>query len=72
MLAYNLSPSFNWDTTTGMTDEEMTRFSNRARKAGFFFNFITYGGHQIDGLLAAEEFTTALKNDGMLARTAAA
>jgi isocitrate lyase len=30
------------------------------------FNFITYGGHQIDGL-AAEEFATALKQDGMLA-----
>jgi isocitrate lyase len=30
------------------------------------FNFITYGGHQIDGL-AAEEFTTALREDGMLA-----
>jgi isocitrate lyase len=33
---------------------------------GFVFNFITYGGHQIDGL-AAEEFTTALREDGMLA-----
>jgi isocitrate lyase len=33
---------------------------------GFVFNFITYGGHQIDGL-AAEEFATALKQDGMLA-----
>jgi isocitrate lyase len=30
------------------------------------FNFITYGGHQIDGL-AAEEFATALEQDGMLA-----
>jgi isocitrate lyase len=35
-------------------------------KLGFVFNFITYGGHQIDGL-AAEEFTTALLEDGMLA-----
>ncbi|HME32189.1 MAG TPA: isocitrate lyase, partial [Terriglobales bacterium] len=34
-------------------------------KLGFVFNFITYGGHQIDGL-AAEEFATALKQDGML------
>jgi isocitrate lyase len=30
------------------------------------FNFITYGGHQIDGL-AGEEFATALRQDGMLA-----
>jgi isocitrate lyase len=65
MLAYNLSPSFNWDTT-GMTDEEMRRFPVELGKMGFVFNFITYGGHQIDGV-AAEEFATALKEDGMLA-----
>ncbi len=65
MLAYNLSPSFNWDTT-GMSDEQMKRFPEELGKLGFVFNFITYGGHQIDGL-AAEEFATALKQDGMLA-----
>jgi isocitrate lyase len=65
MLAYNLSPSFSWDTT-GMSDEEMKRFPEELGKLGYVFNFITYGGHQIDGL-AAEEFATALKQDGMLA-----
>jgi isocitrate lyase len=65
MLAYNLSPSFNWDTT-GMSDEEMRRFPEELGKLGYVFNFITYGGHQIDGL-AAEEFATALQHDGMLA-----
>ena len=65
MLAYNLSPSFSWDTT-GMIDDEMRRFPEELGKLGFVFNFITYGGHQIDGL-AAEEFTTALREDGMLA-----
>ncbi len=65
MLAYNLSPSFNWDTT-GMSNEEMRQFPEELGKLGFAFNFITYGGHQIDGL-AAEEFATALKEDGMLA-----
>lgn len=65
MLAYNLSPSFNWDTT-GMTDEEMRAFPAELGKMGFVFNFITYGGHQIDGV-AAEEFATALRQDGMLA-----
>jgi isocitrate lyase len=64
MLAYNLSPSFNWDTT-GMSDEEMRRFPEELGQLGFVFNFITYGGHQIDGL-AAEEFAAALKQDGML------
>jgi isocitrate lyase len=65
MLAYNLSPSFNWDTT-GLSDDEMRRFPEDLGKLGFVFNFITYGGHQIDGL-AAEEFATALREDGMLA-----
>lgn len=65
MLAYNLSPSFNWDTT-GMSDEDMRKFPLELGKMGFVFDFITYGGHQIDGL-AAEEFSTALKQDGMLA-----
>ena len=65
MLAYNLSPSFSWDTT-GMSEDEMREFPTELGKMGFVFNFITYGGHQIDGL-AAEEFTAALREDGMLA-----
>ncbi|BBY30258.1 isocitrate lyase ICL2 [Mycolicibacterium sediminis] len=65
MLAYNLSPSFNWDTT-GMTDDEMRAFPEELGKMGFVFNFITYGGHQVDGV-ASEEFATALRQEGMLA-----
>jgi len=65
MMAYNLSPSFNWDST-GMSDDDMRRFPEELGKMGFVFNFITYGGHQIDGV-AGEEFATALKQDGMLA-----
>jgi isocitrate lyase len=64
MLAYNLSPSFNWDTT-GMGDDEMRRFPDELGKLGYVFNFITYGGHQIDGL-AAEEFAASLRQEGML------
>src|SRR5215208_1557305 len=64
MLAYNLSPAFNWDTT-GMSDDEMRACPEELGKMGFVFNFMTYGGHQIDGV-AAEEFATALKQDGML------
>jgi isocitrate lyase len=64
MLAYNLSPSFNWDTT-GMSEDEMRAFPEEIGKLGFVFNFMTYGGHQIDGL-ATEEFSTALRQDGML------
>jgi isocitrate lyase len=44
----------------------MKRFPAEIGKLGFVFNFITYGGHQIDGL-AAEEFASELKKDGMLA-----
>src|SRR5712672_457676 len=65
ILAYNLSPSFNWDTT-GMTDDEMKQFPIELGKMGFVFNFITYGGHQIDGV-ACEEFATSLRQEGMLA-----
>ena len=65
LMAYNLSPSFNWDTT-GMNDDQMRQFPIELGKMGFVFNFITYGGHQIDGL-AGEEFAAALRADGMLA-----
>ncbi len=65
MLAYNLSPSFNWDTT-GMSDSEMREFPAELAKLGFVFNFITYGGHQIDGM-AGEQFAASLNEEGMLA-----
>ena len=65
MLAYNLSPSFSWDTT-GMSEDEMRRFPQELAKLGYVFNFITYGGHQIDGN-AAEEFSLALLQEGMVA-----
>lgn len=65
MLAYNLSPSFNWDST-GMTDDDMRAFPAELGKMGFVFNFITYGGHQIDGV-AGEEFSVDLQQEGMLA-----
>src|SRR5260370_7123680 len=48
-----------------MNGEDMRGFPEELGKLGFVFNFITYGGHQIDGL-AAEEFATALRQDGML------
>ncbi len=65
MLAYNLSPSFNWDTT-GLNDEQMKAFPIELAKLGFVFNFITYGGHQLDGWVS-EDFSAELRQDGMLA-----
>jgi isocitrate lyase len=49
-----------------MSDDDMRRFPEELGKMGFVFNFITYGGHQIDGV-ASEEFAMALRQDGMLA-----
>jgi isocitrate lyase len=49
-----------------MSEEEMAAFPDELGKLGFVFTFITYGGHQIDGL-ASEEFARSLQEDGMLA-----
>ena len=42
-LAYNLSPSFNWDKA-GMTDAEIRSFITDLGKLGFVFQFITLAG----------------------------
>lgn len=42
-LAYNLSPSFNWDAA-GMSDDEIKNFISELGKLGFVWQFITLGG----------------------------
>jgi isocitrate lyase len=49
MLAYNLSPSWNWDAW-GFTDDQIRVFAAELGKMGYVFNFITYGGHQTEAL----------------------
>jgi len=49
MLAYNLSPSFNWDTA-GMTDAQMQSFIWDLAKLGFCWQFITLAGFHCDAL----------------------
>merc|ERR1712093_575850 len=49
MLAYNLSPSFNWDAS-GMTDAEMESFIWDLAKLGFCWQFITLAGFHSDAL----------------------
>jgi isocitrate lyase len=49
MLAYNLSPSFNWDTS-GMTDGEMETFIWDLAKLGFCWQFITLAGFHCNAL----------------------
>eukprot|EP00612_Vaucheria_litorea_P001278 CAMPEP_0171457630 /NCGR_PEP_ID=MMETSP0945-20130129/3633_1 /TAXON_ID=109269 /ORGANISM="Vaucheria litorea, Strain CCMP2940" /LENGTH=495 /DNA_ID=CAMNT_0011983279 /DNA_START=218 /DNA_END=1705 /DNA_ORIENTATION=+ len=52
MLAYNLSPSFNWDTA-GMSKEEMGSFNRDLGKLGYVFQFITLAGFHSDGLISS-------------------
>merc|ERR1711997_336488 len=49
MVAYNLSPSFNWDTA-GMTDAQMESFIWDLAKLGFCWQFITLAGFHCDAL----------------------
>ncbi|KAF9585153.1 Isocitrate lyase [Lunasporangiospora selenospora] len=49
MLAYNLSPSFNWDAA-GMTDNDMRTFIGNLGKLGFSWQFITLAGFHCNAL----------------------
>jgi len=63
MLAYNLSPSFNWDAA-GMTDGEMESFIWDLAKMGFCWQFITLAGFHSDAL-GVTRFARAYKERGM-------
>ncbi|XP_061947978.1 isocitrate lyase [Populus nigra] len=65
MLAYNLSPSFNWDAS-GMTDEQMRDFIPRIAKLGFCWQFITVAGFHADALVT-DTFARDYAKRGMLA-----
>ena len=64
MLAYNLSPSWNWDAW-GFTDDQIRGFAHELGKMGYVFNFITYGGHQTEALMNGR-LARALKEEGVL------
>ncbi|XP_074557994.1 isocitrate lyase [Curcuma longa] len=65
MLAYNLSPSFNWDAS-GMTDEEMAAFIPTIARLGFCWQFITLAGFHADALVV-DTFARDFASRGMLA-----
>ncbi|GMN58125.1 hypothetical protein TIFTF001_027214 [Ficus carica] len=65
MLAYNLSPSFNWDAS-GMTDQQMMEFIPRIAKLGFSWQFITLAGFHADALVV-DTFAKDYARRGMLA-----
>ncbi|KAJ1813096.1 isocitrate lyase 1 [Coemansia sp. RSA 2598] len=48
-LAYNLSPSFNWDAA-GLTDADMEAYIPSLAKLGFVWQFITLAGFHATGL----------------------
>ncbi|HSE88777.1 MAG TPA: isocitrate lyase [Candidatus Binatia bacterium] len=64
MLAYNLSPSWNWDAW-GFTDDQLRSFASELGKMGYVFNFITYAGHQTEALMNGR-LARALKEEGVL------
>ncbi|CAM9623787.1 unnamed protein product [Ectocarpus sp. 4 AP-2014] len=55
-LAYNLSPSFNWDAA-GMSKQEMAAFNRELGRLGFVWQasgeFITLAGFHLDGLIVS-------------------
>lgn len=65
MLAYNNSPSFNWDNA-GMTDSEMESFIWDLAKLGYCWQFITLAGFHMDAL-GISLFARQYKDKGMRA-----
>uniref|UniRef100_A0A7S2QTU3 Isocitrate lyase n=1 Tax=Norrisiella sphaerica TaxID=552664 RepID=A0A7S2QTU3_9EUKA len=65
MLAYNLSPSFNWDAS-GMSDEDMRMYMKSLSKEGYVWQFITLAGFHLNSL-ATTEFARAYAKDNMYA-----
>lgn len=53
MLAYNLSPSFNWDAS-GMTDAQIANFNDDLGRLGYVWQFITLAGFHSNGLIVTE------------------
>jgi isocitrate lyase len=64
-LAYNLSPSFNWDAS-GMNDAEIGRFNDDLGRLGYVWQFITLAGFHSNGLVITE-LARAFGDRGMLA-----
>ncbi|KAG8460768.1 hypothetical protein KFE25_010823 [Diacronema lutheri] len=63
MLAYNLSPSFNWDAA-GMSDAQIESFTGDLAKLGFVWQFITLAGFHSNGLIA-HQFVEGYAQRGM-------
>lgn len=64
-LAYNLSPSFNWDAS-GMSDAQLATFNDDLGKLGYVWQFITLAGFHSNGLIVTE-LARSYGDRGMLA-----
>ncbi|KAI0264011.1 isocitrate lyase [Gloeopeniophorella convolvens] len=64
-LAYNLSPSFNWDAA-GLGDHEMRDYVWQLGKLGFVWQFITLGGLHSNGYIS-DLFARSFATEGMKA-----
>ena len=51
LLAYNLSPSFNWDGGVFNNDTEIEAFTGELGRSGFVWQFITLAGFHSNGLM---------------------
>lgn len=65
MLAYNLSPSFNWDAA-GLNEQTMKSYVFDLGKLGFAWQFITLAGLHSNAYISAK-FAKAFKTEGMKA-----
>lgn len=65
MLAYNLSPSFNWDAS-GMSDAQLGSFNDDLGKLVYVWQFITLAGFHSNGLIITQ-LARSFGDRGMLA-----
>mmetsp|Transcript_29781 Transcript_29781/g.97042 ORF Transcript_29781/g.97042 Transcript_29781/m.97042 type:complete len:475 (-) Transcript_29781:138-1562(-) len=65
MLAYNLSPSFNWEKA-GLSPDELETYVKDIGKLGYIFQFITLAGFHLDAL-ATDRFAADFAVRGMRA-----
>lgn len=65
MLAYNLSPSFNWDAS-GMSDRQLALFNDDLGSLGYVWQFITLAGFHSNGLVVTK-LAREFGDRGMLA-----
>ena len=65
LLAYNLSPSFNWEQS-GMSRDQMANFTHALAQLSFAWQFITLAGFHLNAL-ATDDFSRLFASNGMIA-----